>query len=870
MAECVHQLNLQNFGSVLLGELSEQRRRGHFCDVLVRVQGTSGNLRAHRCVLAAGSPFFQDKLLLGYSQVEIPCVASPNSVARLLDFMYSGVLRFPHSEALQILTAASVLQIKSVIDECTRIVSQSCSVSNSVGSGGIGELTGSFSEAWQSDAGSGSVAGGSGAEARSDSIGVVATEAYPGLESTGEVSGSEEGEFWGARECVGGQWQRDVEEEDEMEGDEDGVEEDELVKEGEEEVEEDEERCRFGEVERIRDSAMGAKAEAVTTSRRHDRKQSCPVRIPVALVKQEPEDDGEFCSNTIKDAEDAGSIKLVEASSKKRSLSETLGVESKVLVSADGRSRSVDSGAICCPFSLSSLSPEGPSQASADPQYPTVPPMSGQVLLVKTEGGGVRASVCGLPVGLQASAIYPQHFYGGNAGGVTGGSGLKMYALPPPSVSSGAPSQVHLCSQTLVMPPSIFSTREAQNISRPIVGMTTCSQTSTSPVINLAPPRLGGVQPQMLSTHQQMSGIAPCEQPSQPPQLHQLLLPLGRLGSTALLPCPVTATPPIAPGVGGLLRTAGGTGAMGVERKPYACTLCYKTFTAKQNYVKHMFVHTGEKPHQCGVCWRSFSLKDYLIKHMVTHTGVRAYQCTVCNKRFTQKSSLNVHMRLHRGERSFSCPACSRKFSHRSLLERHAATHALAVSTTVDVATCSASTSTTTAKPASISTLTSMVPNTSIVTPALSDTAASVLDVAVDGSNMAVGVSPTFFVPVTSAFTACSGIMATVTQASGNVPSAAHAVEAKVKAEEQTLTFPFRMQDDHVEIERIDGTKQDDEVKRETRIPETIFSDTVRPLNCTACPSVCLSTDALQAHLQLNLDIQPSHPQPTKPQFESF
>ncbi|XP_063058784.1 zinc finger and BTB domain-containing protein 20 isoform X2 [Engraulis encrasicolus] len=125
---------------------------------------------------------------------------------------------------------------------------------------------------------------------------------------------------------------------------------------------------------------------------------------------------------------------------------------------------------------------------------------------------------------------------------------------------------------------------------------------------------------------------------------------------------------------------AGGSGGVGAaqqgEKKPYECTLCSKTFTAKQNYVKHMFVHTGEKPHQCSICWRSFSLKDYLIKHMVTHTGVRAYQCSICNKRFTQKSSLNVHMRLHRGEKSYECYVCKKKFSHKTLLERHMALHA--------------------------------------------------------------------------------------------------------------------------------------------------------------------------------------------------
>lgn len=118
-----------------------------------------------------------------------------------------------------------------------------------------------------------------------------------------------------------------------------------------------------------------------------------------------------------------------------------------------------------------------------------------------------------------------------------------------------------------------------------------------------------------------------------------------------------------------------GHGPSEAERKPYGCAQCGKTFSSRQNYAKHMFVHTGEKPHQCSVCWRSFSLRDYLIKHMVTHTGVRAYQCPVCNKRFTQKSSLNVHMRLHRGEKAFECHVCNKRFSHKTLLERHMATH---------------------------------------------------------------------------------------------------------------------------------------------------------------------------------------------------
>lgn len=46
------------------------------------------------------------------------------TVKQLVDFMYSGSLVVLQSQALCILTAASILQIKTVIDECTQIISQ--------------------------------------------------------------------------------------------------------------------------------------------------------------------------------------------------------------------------------------------------------------------------------------------------------------------------------------------------------------------------------------------------------------------------------------------------------------------------------------------------------------------------------------------------------------------------------------------------------------------------------------------------------------------------------------------------------------------------------------------------------------------------
>nr|XP_014352530.1 PREDICTED: uncharacterized protein LOC102345540 isoform X2 [Latimeria chalumnae] len=122
MEDPVHYIHLQNFSKSLLETLNAQRLGGHFCDVTVRIH--SAVLRAHRCVLAAGSPFFHDQLYMGHSDIEVPPVVPPRVLEQLVEFMYSGSLAVAQSEVLQTLTAASILRIKTVIDECTQIISQ--------------------------------------------------------------------------------------------------------------------------------------------------------------------------------------------------------------------------------------------------------------------------------------------------------------------------------------------------------------------------------------------------------------------------------------------------------------------------------------------------------------------------------------------------------------------------------------------------------------------------------------------------------------------------------------------------------------------------------------------------------------------------
>uniref|UniRef100_A0A2I3TV75 Uncharacterized protein n=1 Tax=Pan troglodytes TaxID=9598 RepID=A0A2I3TV75_PANTR len=109
--EAVRHIHLQNFSRSLLETLNGQKLGGHFCDVTVCIHEAS--LRAHRCGLAIGSPSFQDKLLLGHSEIRVPSVVPVQTVRQLVELLYSGSLVVAQSEALQVLMAASVLRIDS-------------------------------------------------------------------------------------------------------------------------------------------------------------------------------------------------------------------------------------------------------------------------------------------------------------------------------------------------------------------------------------------------------------------------------------------------------------------------------------------------------------------------------------------------------------------------------------------------------------------------------------------------------------------------------------------------------------------------------------------------------------------------------------
>ncbi|XP_077402004.1 zinc finger and BTB domain-containing protein 20 [Vanacampus margaritifer] len=577
MTERIHNINLHNFSNSVLETLNEQRNRGHFCDVTVRIHGSM--LRAHRCVLAAGSPFFQDKLLLGYSDIEIPSVVSVQSIQKLIDFMYSGILRVSQSEALQILTAASILQIKTVIDECTRIVSQNVGLA---GPGGFPINPGDSGQ----DTPRGTPESGTSGPSSDAESGCMQTSTqqnmdrvYPTLYSySGLSNGTRERSIYinplATNYDASGGAQKDQQSQDPL------------------------------WMNRIQDRSQQVD-RFITGESTHCRKQPRPVRLQTGgmHIKQEAEDEY-GCFGTVGDCQ-------VE-----NDHTEGVVSESKV--------ESFDSGV------SSSISTEADA-------------MEQHYLSCNRVGGGHHGE--GGPVQIEVNDSSPEQVPEPDEGDHSHSTSdiTMMQPLPNPIMSHSLAGTPHYLRQ---VESHTSNLRMAHAV------------TSNSQVLGPG------------------NTFLPTLFPPQPTRDSKSFIYLPSQQQAQFVTVPPSAIPSFPNAMAVPPASSQQQQAMGQgEKKPYACTLCCKTFTAKQNYVKHMFVHTGEKPHQCSICWRSFSLKDYLIKHMVTHTGVRAYQCSICNKRFTQKSSLNVHMRLHRGEKSYECVICKKKFSHKTLLERHMALH---------------------------------------------------------------------------------------------------------------------------------------------------------------------------------------------------
>ncbi|XP_029805352.1 zinc finger and BTB domain-containing protein 8B [Suricata suricatta] len=124
-------MEVQSYYAKLLGELNEQRKRDFFCDCSIIVEGRI--FKAHRNILFANSGYFR-ALLIHYIQdsgrhstASLDIVTS-EAFSTILDFLYSGKLDLCGENVIEVMSAASYLQMNEVVNFCKTYIRSSLDI----------------------------------------------------------------------------------------------------------------------------------------------------------------------------------------------------------------------------------------------------------------------------------------------------------------------------------------------------------------------------------------------------------------------------------------------------------------------------------------------------------------------------------------------------------------------------------------------------------------------------------------------------------------------------------------------------------------------------------------------------------------------
>ncbi|XP_038614279.1 zinc finger and BTB domain-containing protein 8B [Tachyglossus aculeatus] len=124
-------MEMQSYHTKLLGELNEQRKRDFFCDCSIIVEGRT--FKAHRNILFANSGYFR-ALLIHYIQdsgrhstASLDIVTS-EAFSTILDFLYSGKLDLRGENVIEVMSAASYLQMTDVVNSCKTYIRSSLDI----------------------------------------------------------------------------------------------------------------------------------------------------------------------------------------------------------------------------------------------------------------------------------------------------------------------------------------------------------------------------------------------------------------------------------------------------------------------------------------------------------------------------------------------------------------------------------------------------------------------------------------------------------------------------------------------------------------------------------------------------------------------
>ncbi|KAM4884904.1 zinc finger and BTB domain-containing protein 8B isoform 4-T4 [Sylvia borin] len=124
-------MEVQSYYTKLLGELNEQRKRDFFCDCSIIVEGRI--FKAHKNILFANSGYFR-ALLIHYIQdsgrhstASLDIVTS-EAFSIILDFLYSGKLDLCGENVIEVMSAASYLQMTDVVNFCKTYIRSSLDI----------------------------------------------------------------------------------------------------------------------------------------------------------------------------------------------------------------------------------------------------------------------------------------------------------------------------------------------------------------------------------------------------------------------------------------------------------------------------------------------------------------------------------------------------------------------------------------------------------------------------------------------------------------------------------------------------------------------------------------------------------------------
>ncbi|KAI1896589.1 hypothetical protein AGOR_G00096320 [Albula goreensis] len=595
--ETVHYIHLHNSSQSVLEALRSQRREGLFCDVTVRIHDAS--LRAHACVLAAGSPFFQDKLLLGHSEISVPPLVPAETVKQLVDFMYSGSLVVLQSQALCILTAASILQIKTVIDECTQIISQKRG-------GGVASAGGILPKQEERGGKGRERGGGSGGFQTFPNFGV-------GDCSSGNINTNISNNVAGSENDTGNLEQTSPVG---------------LIPLGE-----------IGSSSVCASSGLSSGAGSVMLKPGSGCTQDVRYKLRDLLAQT---------ANSNNSQRDSGNVSVCcnTGVSRGENIHEDMadqnivngepvpGMERYSEEELDGRERERDGER-----------ERGGGHSRKQRQPLRLQVLGGEEVVVKDEGGEeTQGGVFELDErregeqdGTQeAMATYSQEGVFYDEGAVyseTFWPQTETESEYPPSSESMTFNTRGRVSKPMSPPAS------TQSINNQLLFQYPVSQSQSSPYF------VGG--PMVIDS---MAGTEPNQQV--PPPAPMTPAP-ATTASCVAGPSPSSQgseTSFDCTHCGKSLRSRKNYSKhmfIHSGQKPHQCSICWRSFSLRDYLLKHMVVHTGVRAFQCSVCGKRFTQKSSLNVHMRTHRAERTFSCAVCHRAFTHRTLLERHALQH-------------------------------------------------------------------------------------------------------------------------------------------------------------------------------------------------------------------------------